>query len=242
MLPLRNTVLPLYEIAEYWSRELNDVRHSDDIFDELLAGFWLDKLRVTGSGGNNKVDRLAILREVNRRRVHCGFSLTENWADRPYSEPLPSGGIRIDITHYVILPTDDSAWTDGLVAAAYEQMAMLSFDDFDNLIRPGLLALHTTHDAVREFCDMMGYRLPRFWFLADNDRIWNSQRERMAENWFRQVVKGAKEKPRAAYLAAAQKEFPGMPEDAFDRIWRKIAPADWKKPGPVCLGTARSKP
>jgi hypothetical protein len=233
MLPLQYHVLPLFKIAEYWSREIDNIRDSDELFDELLASFWLDALLVTGSGGSNKVDRLAILREVSRHRVHRGFSLIESWADRPGSEQLPSGEISIDVTHYIVLPSDDSTWSDDRVTAACGVMSTLSFDDFGDLIKPGFLAFHTTREALREFCNAMGYPVPHFWFSARDDRTWNTRREREVEAWFKEIVKGAKLKPRAAYLAEAQKKFHGMPEDAFDRIWRKIAPRNWKRPGPV---------
>jgi hypothetical protein len=45
MLPLPASVLPLCEIAKYWSREIGKLLTCREIFDELLSSFWLDKLR-----------------------------------------------------------------------------------------------------------------------------------------------------------------------------------------------------
>src|SRR5262249_20066216 len=106
MLPISDSVLPLWKIAEYWAQEIANVRSSDEIFHELLSSFWMDKLLVTGASGKIKVDRRAILKLVNRWRVHPGFSLIEHAEDRPGSERLPSGEIIIDITKYVVLPAD----------------------------------------------------------------------------------------------------------------------------------------
>jgi hypothetical protein len=234
MLPLSDTVLPLRRIAKYWSREIGNVRQSDEIFDELLSSFWLDTLHVTGASGNNKFDRHAILKLVNRRRIHPGFSLIESAEDVPGLERLPSGEITVDITDYIVLPADDATWTHDLVEAAYAHMSRMSFDDFDDLIKPGFRALCTTREALSSYCKAMGYPPPRFWFGpgGENQR-WNSRREQEADAWFRELVNGPKEKPRSGYLADAQRRFLGMPEDAFDRIWQKRTPPEWKKPGPV---------
>src|SRR5271170_5084252 len=115
MLPVNAPVLRLCEIAEYWSREINDLLTSSEIFDRLLSSFWLDVLRVSGSNGVNQVDRRAILKLVNRRRVHPGFSLTASAQDRPFLERLPSGDVIVDITKYVVLPADEANWTDDLI-------------------------------------------------------------------------------------------------------------------------------
>src|ERR1700741_3172150 len=136
MLPISDRVLPLWRIAEYWACEIANVRSSDEIFHELLSSFWLDKLRVTGASGKTKADRRAILKLVNRWRVHPGFSIIERAEDRSGLEQLPSGVIMIDITNFVVLPADDRAWTDKNVEAAYFEMAKMTFADFDAVIRP----------------------------------------------------------------------------------------------------------
>jgi hypothetical protein len=234
MLPISEPVLPLWKIAEYWAREIANVRSSDEIFHELLSRLWMDELYVTGASGKIKVDRRAILNLVNRWRVHPGLSLIEQAEDLPGLERLPSGEITIDVTNYVVLPADHAAWTDEIVEAAYSEMTKMAVADFDPGIRPGFLALCTTRAALRDYCMATGYSLPRFWFGPGDDALrWNGRREREAEAWFKELVKKPKEKPRRQYLVDAQRRFSGMPEAAFDRIWTKHAPKDWKNSGPV---------
>jgi hypothetical protein len=234
MLPLIAPVLPLCDIAAYWGREIGNVRSAGQNFDELLSSFWTDSLHVTGFSGKNKINRVAILKLVNRRRIHRGFLLIDTADERPRLERLPSGGIVVDLMRYVMLPADDATWTDDLVDAAYQHMARTSFGDFDDLIAPGFLLLCTTREGLSSYCRTMGYSPPRFWFGPESARQrWNSRRERETETWFKKLVRGPKKKPRSGYLVEAQKEFPGMPEDAFDRIWQKLAPPSWRKTGPV---------
>jgi hypothetical protein len=233
MLPLVARVLPLWKIAEYWSRELGDVRPSDEIFHELLSSFWRDVLYVTGSSGAKKVDRRAILKVINRSRLHPGFTLVEETPDHPRLEKSPAGTFILDITKYVVLPADDAAWTDALSEAAYEQMAEMSVDDFDALVKPGFRGFCTTREGLRSYCDAMGYPLPRFWFGADRSRRRNTRREGQARAWLRQITRAPKQKTKSSYFVDAQKEFPGIPRKAFNRIWKDVVPATWTKSGPV---------
>lgn len=233
MLPLDVPVLPLWKIAEYWSREIGDVRPCDEIFDELLSSFWSETLHVKGANGETTIDRLVILKLVNRRREHPGFVLIESPEGRPTLERLPSGEVIIDVRKYVVLPSNNTTWTADVIEAAYMQMSKLSFDDFDDLIQPGLRAFCTTQEALRSYCETTGYPLPRFWFRPGRDRGWNTHREREAKIRFKQIATGRKQKPKSGYYADLRKIFPDMPEDAFDRIWKELAPAEWRKSGPV---------
>jgi hypothetical protein len=76
----------------------------------------------------------------------------------------------IDTTTYVVLPSDDSNWTDDIVETAYRELATMSFEDFHDLLKPGLRALSTTRDELGRYCAMKGYDLPRFWFRATKER------------------------------------------------------------------------
>jgi hypothetical protein len=233
MLPLAVPVLPLWQIAEYWSREIGNVRPCDEIFDELLSSFWSETLHVKGAADETKIDRLVILKLVNRRREHLGFVLIDGLENCPTFEKLPSGEVIIDTRRHVVLPSDTTTWTDEVIEAAYVKMSKTSFDDFDELIQPVFCTFCTTKEKLHSYCQARGYPLPRFWFAPEHDRTWNTRREHEARTWFKQIIRGPKEKTRRFYWADAKKKFPDMPEDAFDRIWEELAPAEWKKPGPL---------
>jgi hypothetical protein len=234
MIPIADRVLSLAWIAQYSSRELHQLRTSDEIFDELISAFWQGRLDVTGPSGSNKVDRLAILKIVNRQRQHPGFTLVESTEEQtPVAEPMPNGSIRVDLTYYVFLPSDEAAWTEEVIEAAFARLATRSFDDFDALIRPGLNALSSTREMLRTYCAAMGYDLPHFWFGTERRGQWNIRREKDARAWFKRIAVGPKKQPKPQYFTDARKEFPGISRDAFDRIWEELAPPIWKQSGPV---------
>jgi hypothetical protein len=233
MLPLNDPVLSLEEIAEYWSREIGGILTREQVYENLLSNFWRGILFITDLSGANKIDRVAMLEIVSRSRHQPGVSLLETDDDRPPAvEQMLDGGFRIDPIRYIALPSDVPSWTNDLVEAACTQLATVSFDDFDDQIKTGLKTFCTNKDSLRGFCEAMGWPVPFFWFGKDRPGKWNSSRELDAEAWFKRIAAGPKRKAKAGYLADARKEFPGIPNNAFYRIWKEHTSAAWTRPGP----------
>jgi hypothetical protein len=167
MLPIRNYVLQLEMVAEYWSREIAGVRTMPEILDELLAAFWHNKITVFDSRGEARVDRRRLLLSIRSKSEHPGFTLADSVQMIPPSiDKYPDGSATVDIMKYIVLPSDESSWTDDIVEAAYRTLATMSFEDFHDLLKPGLRLLGTTQEALATYCDSMGYNLPGFWFRA----------------------------------------------------------------------------
>lgn len=166
MLPLREPLLRLAQIADHWARELIQIRTQADIHAELLSAFWLGSLQVVVKEGGKPYDRENLLRVINLARgEHPGFVLVENVASIPPAvQDQPDGGALVDLTTYIVLPADETSWTDSIIAAAYQQFAKVPFEEFGPLVLPALYALSATKDALGEFCDQCGYDRPRFWF------------------------------------------------------------------------------
>jgi len=102
---------------------------------------------------------------------HPGFTFVETPEIMPSEiEKQSDGSMIIDTTTYVVLPSDDSNWTDDIVETAYRELATMSFEDFHDLLKPGLRALSTTRDELGRYCAMKGYDLPRFWFRVTKER------------------------------------------------------------------------
>jgi len=68
MLPIRENVLQLAEIAEYWSRELQGIRTSTEIYAELLSGFWQNQLAAVNAHNLHPIQRLNVLKGINATR------------------------------------------------------------------------------------------------------------------------------------------------------------------------------
>jgi hypothetical protein len=167
MLPLVDNVLRLDEIAEYWSREIAGVRTTADIHDELLSAFWHNQLTIFGSSGEARVDRRGLLRSVRLKSEHPGFTVVASVKMIPPAmKKHPDGGVTVDLMKYIILPSDEADWSDDIFEAAYRILVTISFEDYHDVLIPGLLALSTTQEALGIYCDMKGYARPMFWFRA----------------------------------------------------------------------------
>jgi hypothetical protein len=172
MLPIRDGVLQLEIIAEYWYREIAGVRTMPEIHDELLAAFWHNKLTVFGSGGEARVDRRRFLRSVRLKSEHPGFTLVDSVKMIPPEiEKHPDSSVTVYLMKYIFLPSDEFDWTDDIVEAAYQTLATMSFEDFHDLLKPGFRALSTTREALADYCNLMSYDPPRFWFHATKDAV-----------------------------------------------------------------------
>jgi hypothetical protein len=163
MLPLRATSLPFDRIAEYWSKQLGQIRSAREIHQELLAAFWHGVLPAHLEGRPR--DRRRYLKAVRKCGSHPDFELVES-ADAipPGEQELPDGGAVVDLTCYVVLPSDEASWSEAIVEAACEQLAEIPPEGFNELILPGILALHATKENIGRFCDEHGYARPTFWF------------------------------------------------------------------------------
>lgn len=236
MLPIHESVLYLTEIAEYWSRELDRMRTSSEIYAEFLAAFWKGELAAVHVSNRHSIDRKNMLKAINstRKLEHPGFTLVES------AESIPpkvvqhqDDSVTFDQGFYIVLPPDVTDWTDEIVRSAYDQFAKLSLDDFHELIKPPICGLGATREALAAYCNLMDWDRPLFWFGKERADKWTARRERDAVAWLKQIASGRKQKPKPAYFADAVERFPGLPIKAFNRIWNSVVPQEWKRSGPV---------
>jgi hypothetical protein len=175
-----------------------------------------------------------MLKIVNCQREHPGFTFIENAESCPPAvEAMSDGCFMVDPTRYIALPADIGAWTEEIAATAYARLAATSLDDIDELIKHAIGSFSMRRGSLRIYCEAMGYDLPRFWFSKERTRQSNKRRETEARSWFAEVARGRKRRLKREYFVEMRRKFPGIPRDAFDRIWMAVVPADWRKPGPV---------
>lgn len=55
--------------------------------------------------------------------------------------------------------------------------------------------------------------------------------ENRCKQWFRDLVKGPKQKTKKQYFEEAKLRFSGLSRNGFDRIWNELAPAEWRYAG-----------
>jgi hypothetical protein len=141
------------------------LRTSGEIHDELLAAFWRDEFRLVVADGRKTIDRATFLKCVALKRDHPGFVLVDSpEMIPPRMTEEADGGAMVDMQTYIILPSDHTNWTSEIISAACDELAKLSFEDYHDLIQPGIFALHSTKHGLAAYCDRMSYDRPRFWF------------------------------------------------------------------------------
>jgi hypothetical protein len=107
MLPIHENVLSLSWITEYWFREINPLRTSAEIIQELLSAFWRGELALVGGNERQVIYPEIFLKCIALKRDHPGFTLVDNPEVIPpkMMERL-DGGVVIDLQTYIILPSD----------------------------------------------------------------------------------------------------------------------------------------
>jgi len=236
VLPIRESVLHLTEIAEYWSRGLSRERTQPEIYAELLDDFWHGELAAVHVHDHHPIDRESVLKAINSTRnlEHPGFTLIESPESIPPKvKQHQDGSVTIDQGLYIVLPLDVTDWTDEIVRTAYDRFAKLSLDDFHDWVKPLIYGLGATRDAFAAYCDLMSWDRPRFWFGKDRANKWTVRRQRDAEVWLKQIASEPKRKGKSAYFVDAKRKFPALSRKNFDQIWNRVVPGNWKRSGPV---------
>jgi hypothetical protein len=232
-LPIRKDVLNFGELAELWSRELDGIRSTSEIEDELLASFWRGEIEARYEGAARNVDRTAMLRILNLNREHPGFRLVEDRL-RPTFVREADGGITLNVPPpQIVLPCDPKLWTKDLLGAAFAALADLTLGDFGPAVMPLLAALAVTKDGFARFCHEQGCSRPRFWFQQESASERKARYQRELTKWLRQLARERKTKSKSAYFEDAKDLLPGLSRKVFDSCWAKIMPASWKQSGPA---------
>ena len=137
MLPVRKNALRLDAIAEFWSREVSGIRTANEIEVELFGAFWRDELAVVFEGAVKPVHRAVVLRLVNSKREHPGFSLVDSAnLIPPKVTKHDDGSVTVDARRYIILPSDPAQWLEDVLRSAYEVLADVKLSEFDPIFFP----------------------------------------------------------------------------------------------------------
>jgi hypothetical protein len=218
MLPIQENVLQLSWIAEYWSREIGGLRTSAEIHHELLAGFWRGKLGLVAGDERKTLDRVTFLKCVAPKRDHSGFVLIDSREEIPPKVTTHAdGSVTVDIQTYITLPSDQSRWTDDIVATACDELAKLSWEDYHDLVKPGLNALRSTRQYLASYCESAGYSSPRFWFGSSTGKRNESRSFGGRPSVMRQIEEEMRRRAATRILASTLRK-----EAKELRIWAEV--------------------
>ena len=153
----------------------------------------------------------------------------------PNRRSTSNGNMALDLRPKVILAEDPADWTEADLQAAYEALARCEPRDYSVQVLGFLLPQMVHRDDFAAWCDRQGWPRPSFWFRTK----WPSKGVQAGggvkydcQRWLREcAATGAARRPKAAWRAEALQRFPGLSKRAFDRLWARTVPPEWKEAG-----------
>jgi hypothetical protein len=184
MFPVAKAKLPLQEISNYWSREIQPPASRIELLEHLEKAWWLGEIQGDGS----RHDLLKRMFKSMYRRNDLGvvFVVGEDVGEPPPVKKLPDGSILVDVRHRIFLPSEDaSAWDERSCEEAFRTLAQTSSTESYPEMTPSLAFIELTFEEFTGWLVMRGFAKPKFWRpLPLTDQLKRSKRGRPAEyNW-----------------------------------------------------------
>ena len=139
----------------------------------------------------------------------------------------------IYVPRKVLLPAEPNKWAEGELEAAF---AVLAEWEGGTLLGQFVCHFRRPVGPSRRFCRVVrpaGVAAPSFWFRTK----WPSKGVQASggatydcQCWLREcAATDAARRPKAAWRTEALRRFPGLSKRAFERLWARIAPLEWKE-------------
>jgi hypothetical protein len=158
MFPLSEKQLPLLEIADFWSREIEIRTSFSQALARLESAWWQGELK-----GN--LDRLQFLRKMfeSRRRDYMEAVVFATPSDKgqPAEIPLGDGGIRV--LPKIIVPDESDDWTELSCADAFATLARLPSQQYFPLLSYSICFIDFTSEEFFAWVNKRRFREPKFW-------------------------------------------------------------------------------
>ena len=225
----RNKPHLLKTLAQEWTRTSLGSPPIEDGFSRLLQAIWrgdlIGRLNPAAAGADPCISMLNVL------RIHPDqpglLVLDSQPATLPTIINSYDGSELPDFRPVLVWPQDPSLQTADLFEAACAVLAKAEWDDYHDEVKLVFHRVHIERDDFAAFCKKYRYPLPGFWFGDGNP-------EAECQRWLLDLIQrhpDRKPGTKADLFKTARKNFPGLTERAFERIWSRYAPASWKTPG-----------
>ena len=153
--------LSVFEIAKYWSGEIEPPASAQDLRDVISKAWWCGEL-IAANGSS----RLSTLRGYYSLSAHFIAFAIPDIQEAPQWMPNGEGEIELVRPLRVPLPNaDPDTWTEANCASAFDALA----DQWNEaMISPYLILLDIvlTSKEFFQWVDAIGYRRPSFWANA----------------------------------------------------------------------------
>ena len=222
------------EIASRWSRDRSAPGDEDSFCAFLLSEFWDGALEGSCKPNQTLLSRRAALRALRSTEPHPAITIHETvQAVPPKITTLANGLIEFEFEAHILLPPDETDWTDGIIEQACAVLSEVDIDSYSGDFRVGFRCQEISRAQLAECCDRNGYPRPNFWFakVGRADRKVTAAAKTRCRNWLRQQCKNEKRGPKQLYVEEAMRKFEGLSKRAFNDVWDECVPPSWKQEG-----------
>jgi hypothetical protein len=158
--PITKSKLPLHEISDYWSREIQPPASQNELYAFLERAWWLGEIH----GGVARLEILKRMFKSMRHRDDLGIVFVVDGDPAPPDEELPDGGVRVDIRYIVPVPSSDTdTWNEVNCADAFDALAQTPSTESYQLMGISLRYIELTWAEFNGWCRKRGYQVPSFW-------------------------------------------------------------------------------
>jgi hypothetical protein len=150
--------LSLWQIADYWSREMKPPANRDELFDSLVKAWWRGELVASGA---ERVDML--------KAIHNNPPSWIAFEGEQQISALPNGIVEVRL--FVPLPkSSPDSWTDDDCTEAFQIIAKL-WDSLDfELFVPIVWSLQLSEDEFTRWVKSRGHQRGNFWARGKKEK------------------------------------------------------------------------
>jgi hypothetical protein len=162
MFPLSAEKLRLFEIADFWSRDIKPSASKKELLAKLEAAWWLGE--ITGNSARTRLQFLKQIFKSRREPYMQSVVFVSPDDDGPtISPPLVSGEVIVDLTPRITVPFDGDDWTESSCAAAFQKLATLPSCEYFPELGLGLYFIELTPEEFFGWVIKRGFDVPGFW-------------------------------------------------------------------------------
>jgi hypothetical protein len=161
MFPLSADILPLVEIADFWSREIRPPASRDELLACLESAWWRGEFK-----GSSAFNRLQFLRKMFEARrgpdLQSVAFASPNDAGPPTEIPLADGGVAV-VRQKICVPGETDDWTEDSCNDAFEALAQLPSKRYFPVLSYNICFIGLTYEEFFGWVGTRGFLIPGFW-------------------------------------------------------------------------------
>ncbi len=203
MYPIPDPELSFATVANEWAREMPQHRDEREVRAHLLRAIWARRLVVRKPTSGEPMLARELLYVVFKAKPHPGFEISATGVTQSSSsEEQPDGSLVVSFHGHIMLPDDQSHWTEQQVHDAIDVLGVQGFEAFAEQFRVGVSCLSVRRNDFAVYCRSVGYPLPSFWFGKHTVKLSTAKAESDCADWLRSLARKPKEQPKSSAISS----------------------------------------